>query len=287
MSAQQLALKAPSTKLLLATETQRCLQPTIACAFGVPEAFFLQQLQFWLTTKPKWVDGVPWVYNTHDNWHKELPFFSAVTIRRAAKHLEQRGIVKTATLSRDKSNRTKWYTIDYDAFEQALADYTAAQPPTSSSDQNDQIIIRSNRPHLHVIKKATSCRTEIPAERSPQSDTPVATRKEEKPPDGEEEKRRQEKKDMPRPVIHHPLAALAEAENQRPHDDAALQRLEDLDEARRDRLRAQAMAQLYADGTKPAFMTEMLIKLTMLTLYHQEEQTRASPAEASGQEVRP
>jgi hypothetical protein len=160
------------SKLLLDDAAQRCVQPVIATALGLSEAFLLQQLHYWLTTNGHWIEGIPWVYNTAEQWHEQLPFLSISTIRRTLRSLEKQvGIIRSARLSPNKSDRTKWYTIDYDALEKRLAAPTAA-----SCDQNGQAK-KANRPVPHVTKKATSCRSQNSTQRSPKNaSTPAEKR---------------------------------------------------------------------------------------------------------------
>lgn len=140
---------------LLFEERPLIIRPTLAVAVGLNEAVFLQQLHYWITEthSGKDVDGRRWVYNTYDEWLKQFPFWSLATLRRVIASLEQNSyVLSTSTLNDHPSNRTKWYTIDYDALE-ALADRLPdpadqSLKMSSPSNQQEQMDVRnvSGRP---------------------------------------------------------------------------------------------------------------------------------------------
>ena len=90
--------------------------PTLACVVGLPEAIFLQQLHHWCTSKfAHEHGGRHWVYNSYPEWNRDhFPFWNPDAIKRIVRELEKRGVVLSATLSAHKTDRRKWYTIDYE-----------------------------------------------------------------------------------------------------------------------------------------------------------------------------
>lgn len=105
------------SRLLIAEPPLQVL-PSLAAAIGLYEAIFLQQLHYWLLTSPHERDGRVWVYNTLESWHAQFPFMSMATLRRTLVELERgRRLVLTARYNRLPTDRTKWYTIDYDALD--------------------------------------------------------------------------------------------------------------------------------------------------------------------------
>jgi hypothetical protein len=110
--------------VLLYDEPSISVAPTLAKAIGLPEAIVLQQIHYWLVraeevgTFGRWHDERLWIYNTYETWQEQFPFWSVPTIKRTMKSLEEMGLILTATLNRARMDRTKWYTIDYDAVEQ-------------------------------------------------------------------------------------------------------------------------------------------------------------------------
>jgi hypothetical protein len=100
---------------LLITEPPLLVLPSLASAIGLNEAIFLQQLHYWLLQAGKERDGRRWIYNTYDEWHTQLPFWSVRTIRRIVGTLEERGLViSTSAYNAHKVDKTKWYAIDYE-----------------------------------------------------------------------------------------------------------------------------------------------------------------------------
>ena len=118
----------------------------MATAIGLNEAIVLQQVHFWIEIKKNlnqdFFDGHYWVYNTYENWQKQIPFLSLSTIRRTFSSLEKSGFLISGNYNKVGFDRTKWYTIDYDVYEKAISEYFDSNPNrsnwTDGSVQNDQ-----------------------------------------------------------------------------------------------------------------------------------------------------
>ena len=125
---------------LLINEPPLLILPSLALAIGLNEAIILQQIHYWLDPRinQNFYDSRFWVYNTYEQWQKQFPFFSEITIKRSIISLENKGLVISATLSKDKFNKTKWYSIDYDSLKSF---------ETKEADRSDQYdtIDRSKR----------------------------------------------------------------------------------------------------------------------------------------------
>lgn len=90
--------------------------PSLARVIGLNEAIFIQQLHYWLRKSKHNRDGRKWVFNTYENWLDQFKFWSLATLRRVIGTLEERKLVLTTDLyNRSKSDKTKWYSIDYEA----------------------------------------------------------------------------------------------------------------------------------------------------------------------------
>ncbi len=98
---------------LLISESPLQVLPSLAVAIGLNEAIVLQQIHYWLVTKPRAHDGKPWVYNSVPEWKQQFPFWSEPTIRRILNRLRDLGILEVANLSPEPQDRTLWYTINY------------------------------------------------------------------------------------------------------------------------------------------------------------------------------
>lgn len=82
--------------------------------FGVYDAMFLQQLQFWIERTGKEKDGHKWVYNTYSKWQEQFPFLSIVTLKRIVKRLIDKDVIIVARYNKMKMDKTNWYSINYD-----------------------------------------------------------------------------------------------------------------------------------------------------------------------------
>jgi len=106
-------------RTLLLDERPLIILPSLATAIGLNEAIVMQQLHYWLENENSGIveDGRRWIYNTYAQWAANFPFWSDKTIRRIINGLEESGmILATDKFNKDRSDRTKWYSIDREAF---------------------------------------------------------------------------------------------------------------------------------------------------------------------------
>ncbi len=122
------------TSPLLINEPPLQVLPSLAVKIGLNEAIFVQQLHYWMgrSGTGKEVDGKTWVYNTVLGWKEtNFPFWSESTIKRIIKALEKsKTILSRSDLNQMKIDKTKWYTINYEALNVNSSD-------TSPLGQND------------------------------------------------------------------------------------------------------------------------------------------------------
>ncbi len=79
-------------------------------------ALFLQQLHYWISSKKEYgkiIQGRQWIYNSAKCWSDQL-CLSDRQVARIAKKLENMGLIFIEKLSSKKSDRTNWYSINYD-----------------------------------------------------------------------------------------------------------------------------------------------------------------------------
>ena len=127
--------------------------PSLAVHFNnVNKAIVLQQLHFLLgitqKAKSKYneIDGEWWVYNTYKEWQQEhFPWLSVSTMKRLLVELEADGIIKSRQSVKHKSDRRKWYTINYVNLRNALT------PPT---DQNRPLVEQTKIGHWNGPKES-------------------------------------------------------------------------------------------------------------------------------------
>jgi hypothetical protein len=147
------------SQALFSSQSTLILCPDLAVILGRTEAEILQQIHYWLGKSKNVIDGIRWVYNTYQQWQSQFPFLSERTIRRAVRHLEDLGILKSDRKEASRWYQRKWYTIDYEALDALVssklpnssADHAASEPsplnPPDVSETNNQI---------HAAKKDAS-----------------------------------------------------------------------------------------------------------------------------------
>lgn len=122
---------------LLISEQPLVVIPTLAKKLNsVDKAIMLQQIHYWLLKSGNKKDGKKWVYNTVHDWAKQFPWLTEKTVQRYLKNLEDMGLLVTANYNKAKFDRTKWYSIDYDALEK-LGQEDDSQEESGNSEKSD------------------------------------------------------------------------------------------------------------------------------------------------------
>jgi uncharacterized phage protein (TIGR02220 family) len=118
---------------LLIKESPVMIIPSLAVKIGLNEAVVLQQIHYWLGISKHKIEGRTWVYNTYEEWQKQLPFWSVSTIKRTILSLEMKGLLLSANFNQMKMDKTKWYSIDYEKL-QEHEDSTMEQEASPGED---------------------------------------------------------------------------------------------------------------------------------------------------------
>jgi uncharacterized phage protein (TIGR02220 family) len=118
---------------LLIKESPVMIIPSLAVKIGLNEAVVLQQIHYWLGISKHQIEGRTWVYNTYEEWQKQIPFWSVSTIKRTILSLEMKGLLLSANFNAMKMDKTKWYSIDYEKL-QELEDSTIERPASPTPD---------------------------------------------------------------------------------------------------------------------------------------------------------
>jgi hypothetical protein len=117
------------TYKLLEQDTVLLSQPELIKKFGRVGAQFIHQLHYWEVKQAGILhDGAQWIYNTADAWAEQLQI-SVRQIRRIIKNLREAGVILIKKLSTHKSNRTNYYSLNYD-FLNGFSQETETQPQT-------------------------------------------------------------------------------------------------------------------------------------------------------------
>lgn len=116
---------------------------SLAKALGINKAIIFQELHFLLnatkTAKRKYnfVDDCWWVYNSYDEWREDyFPWLSKGAIKRMFIELEEAGLVLSMQGVKQKSDRKKWYSIDYATWEQFVT-MMGTKSDHDTSEQNE------------------------------------------------------------------------------------------------------------------------------------------------------
>lgn len=161
-------MKPPRTSALLINEDPLQVLPSLAKEIGLNEAIFIQQIHFWVSRG--WGKEVPgqdglWIYNTHQEWIGQFPFWSESTLKRIITSAKDKGILRTGSFNKVATDRTTWYSIDYD--ELSKLDLTLAQNALSISSkwtngkgQSEPLTLAQNDPLLPENRILTEITTE-------------------------------------------------------------------------------------------------------------------------------
>ena len=138
-------------RVLVTRTTCLIIQPCLSKFLGRSESAVLQQIHFWITSKNNYGKifcGKRWIYNSYQSWQKNIQIYSISTIRRAISKLENMDVIQSEYLSEKGSDRTKWYTINYDKIELILN-----KTPTSNKSEiphnNDQHLSKRSTSYVH------------------------------------------------------------------------------------------------------------------------------------------
>ncbi|WP_010302089.1 DnaA N-terminal domain-containing protein [Candidatus Odyssella thessalonicensis] len=110
------------------------VRPEVVRHFGATTAAFLSQLNYWITVTRSGIihNGKRWVFNTAEQWSKQIGV-SDRQIRRIVASLRDAGVLLVAKLADYKSNRTNYYTINYERLNQLFEQLKIPQDTLSVS----------------------------------------------------------------------------------------------------------------------------------------------------------
>ncbi len=97
------------------------LHPPLALEIGLNESLVLLQFEWWLHITPESEghvrEGRKWIWKSHADLRTTFPFWSMGTVHNILQSLLKQGLLLAAgtNYNRHKYDRTKWYTIDWDA----------------------------------------------------------------------------------------------------------------------------------------------------------------------------
>lgn len=115
-----------SKTLLVAGDYPLIASPTLAKAFGMATATFLQKLHYCLQKNDVVIyQQRRYWFHSYQQWVETLGFYSISTIKRVISKLKAAGVLIIKKLSAQKWLQTNYYSIDYQKLEQL---FVLAQP---------------------------------------------------------------------------------------------------------------------------------------------------------------
>jgi hypothetical protein len=134
---------------LLINENPLLIIPSLAVRLGVNEAVVLQQIHYWVMKSKHVKEGRQWIYNTYQDWQKQLPFWSESTVKRTIRSLEKQGYLLSDNWNKLKLDKTKWYTIDYEKIKWLKEQSIAQSEPSKASGWNlEQAVLNRTIPEI-------------------------------------------------------------------------------------------------------------------------------------------
>lgn len=148
------------TKLLVQGDYPLIASPTLAQAYGVPSAIFLQKLHYCLqSNEAQVIQHQKYFYHSYEQWAKTLGTYSPSTIKRIVSKLKKVGILVVKKLAQNKWIQTNFYSINYrklsalmkgstesveiGAFNQKNAHSVSAQPSHNVKKQQSTVKVTS------------------------------------------------------------------------------------------------------------------------------------------------
>lgn len=158
------------TKLLVQGDYPLIASPTLAKAYGVPAAVFLQKLHYCLQSNDaQLIQQQKYFYHSYEQWVTTLGTYSVSTIKRLVSKLKTAGILVVKKLSQTKWIQTNFYSINYRKLSSLLKNSTQSVEFETVSQKNVQAI--SAQPLHNVVKQSPTVKVTsgIPSKRSAQS----------------------------------------------------------------------------------------------------------------------
>lgn len=112
----------------------RVLDTKIAATFGSDEALFLSQLQYWISKGYGVLhQGKRWIYNTYEQWVKQMPWLTRDRFKRMIKKLLNSEVLMIEKLKAHEWKQTNFYTINEEALKAKITMPTASGESDLSS----------------------------------------------------------------------------------------------------------------------------------------------------------
>ncbi|OBW57019.1 hypothetical protein A9986_09735 [Solibacillus silvestris] len=122
---------------LLVDGRQLFLSQDLAIRIGVEEALFIQQLYYRIETRGVEKEGHIWYRQTYQGWAKQCPQWNIRKIKRLVMKLERYQIIISSNkFNSFKTDRSKWYRIDYEKIDQIVQSEVYKQEELFTEQEN-------------------------------------------------------------------------------------------------------------------------------------------------------
>ena len=156
-------------KLLVQGDYPLIASPTLAQAYGVASAIFLQKLHYCLQSdNAQLFQQQKFFYHSYEQWVETLGTYSESTIKRIVSKLKKVGILVVKKLSQNKWIQTNFYSINYRKLSSLLKSSTQSVESETVHQENVQAI--SAQPSCNVVKQSPTVKVtnSIPCKRPDQ-----------------------------------------------------------------------------------------------------------------------
>ena len=129
------------------------LSQDLGIRIGIEEALFVQQLYYRLETRGVEKEGHIWYRQTYQGWAKQCPQWNIRKIKRLVMKLERYQIIISSNkFNSFKTDRSKWYRIDYEKIEQIVQSEVYKQEELLPEEENlSEKNTKSNAHHSNEI----------------------------------------------------------------------------------------------------------------------------------------
>lgn len=101
---------------LLVNESPLIVLPSLAACIGINHSIILQQIHYLLQNNNCIVhEGIKWRFGTYEKWLTTFKWLSSRTLQRIILDLENKNLLISKKIYESKGDRTKWYTVNYEA----------------------------------------------------------------------------------------------------------------------------------------------------------------------------
>lgn len=129
------------------------LSQDLGIRIGIEEALFVQQLYYRLETRGVEKEGHIWYRQTYQGWAKQCPQWNIRKIKRLVMKLERYQIIISSNkFNSFKTDRSKWYRIDYEKIDQIVQSEVYIQEELLPEEENlSEKNTKSNAHHSNEI----------------------------------------------------------------------------------------------------------------------------------------